>query len=288
MFIERNKKNRTQIHDDFAKKNKDSVIRHEKNAISVRKLNKKLEKETEEREFQKYITYYFLKKGQNQSLSKKKKESNNKLQEKAEKLEEIEKQNEEKRKELVKKMKKMDNLREQYKKKKEEKIIEEKIRREEKTKNVKERLDEMDKFEIERRRSVLDYQSESMMRSMNMNVVNGKIEGHQLRKSRIHCRKTGFQLFVERKVQAGKQSSLSQGLLLAISPCVFRLHGDEGKHHGGAAPRQTTLTVFTCRAAAAVLHTTNTVAVGQINHTAVHSIFLNNGSHIISHRPCIF
>ena len=176
MFIERNKKNRTQIHDDFAKKNKDSVIRHEKNAISVRKLNKKLEKETEEREFQKYITYYFLKKGQNQSLSKKKKESNNKLQEKAEKLEEIEKQNEEKRKELVKKMKKMDNLREQYKKKKEVKIIEEKIRREEKTKNVKERLDEMDKFEIERRRSVLDYQSESMMRSMNMNATNNSLK----------------------------------------------------------------------------------------------------------------
>ena len=54
-------------------KNKDSEKRHEKNVIEVKKENKKLAKETEEKEFQKYIRYYFLKKGQSQDLSKKKK-----------------------------------------------------------------------------------------------------------------------------------------------------------------------------------------------------------------------
>ena len=61
-------------------------------------------------EFKKYITYYFLKKGQNQKLSKHKKEQHTKLQEKAEKLEEIDRKNEERRKELFKKMQKMDKI----------------------------------------------------------------------------------------------------------------------------------------------------------------------------------
>ena len=44
-----------------------------KNVKQVKKINKRLEKETEQREFQKYITYYFLKKGQSKSLSNNKK-----------------------------------------------------------------------------------------------------------------------------------------------------------------------------------------------------------------------
>jgi hypothetical protein len=48
-------------------------VRHEKNIIEVNKENDKLEEETREKEFQKYVTYYFLKKGQKQELSKKKK-----------------------------------------------------------------------------------------------------------------------------------------------------------------------------------------------------------------------
>ena len=48
-------------------------MRHEKNVIEVKKENEILAKQTEEKEFQKYITYYFLKKGQSQQWSKKKK-----------------------------------------------------------------------------------------------------------------------------------------------------------------------------------------------------------------------
>ena len=60
-------------------------MRHEKNIIEVNKENDKLEEETRKKEFQKYVTYYFLKKGQKQELSKKKKERSNKLKEKSEK-----------------------------------------------------------------------------------------------------------------------------------------------------------------------------------------------------------
>ena len=166
---------KTEIQENFSKKNKDSEIRHEKNVIEVKKENEKLAKETEDKEFQKYITYYFLKKGQYQKLTKKKKEQNNKMQEKAEKLEELDRKNEERRKELFKKMQRMDKKREEYMKLKGEKILEEKMKREAKTQGVQNRLNEMEKEEFERRRDVLAYQTESMNRSMkNTQMFNLK------------------------------------------------------------------------------------------------------------------
>ena len=163
---------KNEIQENFAKKNKDSEIRHEKNVIQVKRENKKLAKATEEREFQKYITYYFLKKGQNQSLSKKKNEQNNKLQEKADKLEEIEKQIELKRTELLRKMNKMDKKREEYIKLKEERISEDKKRRNQKEKKMQNKINEMNKEELERRKDVLDYQTDLVIRSMNKTNKN--------------------------------------------------------------------------------------------------------------------
>ena len=163
---------KSEIQENFSKKNKDSEIRHEKNVIEVNKENRKLAKETEEKEFKKYITYYFLKKGQRQSLSKKKKERSNKLQEKAEKLEELDRKNEERRKQIMKKMQKMDKKRDEFLKLKEEKILEDKMKRDARTKNVKQRLNEMENEEYERRKDVLAYQTELMNRSMKMTHLN--------------------------------------------------------------------------------------------------------------------
>jgi len=94
------------------------------------------------------------------------------LQEKAEKLEELDRKNEERRKQLMKKMIKMDKKREEYMKLKEEKILEDKIKRDEKTKNVHIRLNEMEQEEYERRKDVLAYQTELMNRSMKMSHLN--------------------------------------------------------------------------------------------------------------------
>lgn len=143
-----------------------------KNVKEVKKLNKILEKETEQREFQKYITYYFLKKGQSKSLSTKKKEQDHKMQEKADKLGEIENQNEEKRKELIKKMNKMDKKRAEYIKLKDEKMNEDKIRRKEKEKILDNRKKEMNKEEDEKRKEVLEYQTDLVHRSMNKTKRN--------------------------------------------------------------------------------------------------------------------
>ena len=147
-------------------------MRHEKNVIEVQKENEQLAKDTEEKEFQKYITYYFLKKGQSQKLSKKKKEQNSKLQEKTEKLEEIDRKNEERRKELLKKMQKMDKKRLEYMKIRGEKILEDKMKRDDKKRKVNLRLNEMELEETERRKDVIAYQTESMNRSMKMSSLD--------------------------------------------------------------------------------------------------------------------
>jgi hypothetical protein len=146
--------------------------RHDLNLKELIIENEKLEKETREKEFQKYITYYFLKKQQSLSLSKKKKAEKNKLKEKAEKLEELEHQNELKRKDLLKKMQKMDKKRKEYMKTKEDKITEYKIQNLIKTKKVHSKLNELEQEQNEKLKNVLGYQSELVGRSMRLNSIN--------------------------------------------------------------------------------------------------------------------
>ena len=179
-IVKRNKRIKKKVQDAFTEKNKQSEKRHEDNVLEVKKMNEQLEKETEEREFQKYITYYFLKKGQSQSLSKKKKEQNNKLQEKADKLDELERQNDEKRNQLAKKMKKMDNKREEFRKKKEEKIIEGRLKRDGHIKKMKENLNDLEQYQRAKRDRVLNRQSNLMHRSLNMNLTSMTIKNMYL------------------------------------------------------------------------------------------------------------
>jgi hypothetical protein len=176
----RNKRIKKQVQNSFTEKNKQSEKRHEDNVIEVKKKNERLEKQTEEREFQKYITYYFLKKGQSQSLSKKKKEQSNKLQEKADKLDELEKQNDEKRNQLAKKMKKMDNKREEFRKKKEERIIEDRMKREEHIKKMRENLNDLEQNQRTKRDQVLNRQSNLMHKSLNLNLTSSTIKSMYL------------------------------------------------------------------------------------------------------------
>ena len=58
---------------------------------------------------------------------------------------------------------------------KEEKILEDKLRREAKVKSVKMRLTDMEEEEDERRKDILDYQTEMMNRSFKMNdAINNR------------------------------------------------------------------------------------------------------------------
>ena len=128
-----------------------------------------MEQDSKEKEFQKYVTYYFLKKGQKQSLSKKKKEVSNKLKEKTEKLEELDRANEERRKDIMRRMQKMEKKRKDILKLKEERILEDQERRKAKLKSVKIKLTELEEEEGEKRKDILEYQTELMNRSLKMN-----------------------------------------------------------------------------------------------------------------------
>ncbi len=96
------------------------------------------------------------------------------MQEKAEKLEELDKKNEERRKQIMKKIQKMDKKRDEYMKLKEEKILEDKIKRDEKTKSVQKRLNEMEVEQNEWVRDILDYQTELVNRSLKISNLNDK------------------------------------------------------------------------------------------------------------------
>ena len=143
--------------------------------MEVNLANIKLEENQKEKEFQKYVAFYFLKKDQKKEFHQKFKKHNNKFKEHSEKLEEVDRMNEENRKLIMKKMQKMERKRSENMKLKEERILEDKLRREAKVKGVKMRLTDMEEEEDERRKDILDYQTEMMNRSFKMNdAINNR------------------------------------------------------------------------------------------------------------------
>ena len=76
----------------------------------------KLAKETEEKEFKKYVSFYFLRKAQENALKQKRKEKKTKMKEKNERMEELERFNKERENNLIKKMMKKVQIKEKYEK----------------------------------------------------------------------------------------------------------------------------------------------------------------------------
>ena len=97
-FKERNQKIRIDNQKLISKKNINQLIRHENNLVKLNEENEKIVKENEERDFKKYVAFYWQRKLKERENKKRKKENNNKLKEKAEKLKELEVMNEKKEK----------------------------------------------------------------------------------------------------------------------------------------------------------------------------------------------
>ena len=133
--------------------------------------NEKIAKENEERDFKKYCAFFWQRKNKEKESKQRKKEQNNKLIEKAERLVELEKQNEKKRNDILNKIKTMDSKKEIFEKNKYEKILENKKIREQRfascLKNRKEMLIEED----ERRKDILFYQSIMLGRSLSRDYI---------------------------------------------------------------------------------------------------------------------
>ena len=129
-----NQKFKEETKKKYAKKNLETVKRHENNVIKLNIENEKLAKETEEKEFKKYIAFYWLRKAQEKALRQKTKEKNNILKEKTERIEELEKENEKKGKELLAKIRKREVIKQKSDKEKRDKLFEDMKRKRKKGK----------------------------------------------------------------------------------------------------------------------------------------------------------
>ena len=132
----------------------------------------KLAKETEEKEFKKYVSFYFLRKAQENALKQKRKEKKTKMKEKNERMEELERFNKERENNLIKKMKKKVKKKEKYEKQRKEKFSLEKKKRDEKMKKCLTQKIEIMKEQNERRFDILDLQLDLLKRGKKRERTN--------------------------------------------------------------------------------------------------------------------
>lgn len=171
-FRERNKKYKDETQKKFAQKNLDTQQKHEKKMEELIKLNLEKAKEAEEKSFGKYITFYFQRKAIERSFRDKKQKRKNKLQEKTERIEELEKNNEKKRKGLVKKLNDMKARREKFEMEKEEKLSEEKKERDKKYSSCLIKKQELLMEQNQRRQDILDFQYDILKRALKKDNIN--------------------------------------------------------------------------------------------------------------------
>ena len=140
--------------------------------MKLNEENERLAKETEEKEFQKYISFYWLRKAQERGLKKKLKEKKDKLKERTERIEELEKINEKKGKVITDKIRKREAIKEKYDNEKKEKLLMEKDKREERLRRCNTQKMEILKEQNERRLDILEYQYELLIKGRRKETMD--------------------------------------------------------------------------------------------------------------------
>ena len=140
--------------------------------MKLNEENERLAKETEEKEFQKYISFYWLRKAQEKALKKKLKEKKDKLKERTERIEELEKINEKKGKVITDKIRKREAIKEKYDNEKKEKLLMEKDKREERLRRCNTQKAELLKEQNERRLDILEYQYELLIKGRRKETMD--------------------------------------------------------------------------------------------------------------------
>jgi len=150
--------------------------------VKLNEENERLAKETEEKEFKKYISFYWLRKAQERALKKKMKEKSEKLKERTERIEDLEKINEKKGKAITAKIHKREEIKEKFDNEKKERLLMEKERREEKLRRCNTQKKEILKEQNERRLDILEYQYELLIsgrRKEKMDELKRKAAGEK-------------------------------------------------------------------------------------------------------------
>ena len=193
-FRNHNEKYKDETKKRYAKKNLETEKRHENNVVKLNIEKEKLAKETEEKEFKKYISFYFLRRAQENALKQKNKEKKTKMREKNERIEELERLNKERENALLKKIMKREVIKEKYDKQKKEKFLMEQTKREEKMKKCKTQKGEIMKEQNERRLDILDYQLELLKR------VNKRDKSNELKRISAGERRVLGQMTMEKNL----------------------------------------------------------------------------------------
>ena len=146
----------------------DEEIRHENNLLKLNIENKKISKENEKKYFKKYVSFYWQRKKKENELKKRKKEIIDKLSEKMQILEKI---NEKRRNNILKKIQTWDLRKKEGEKIKSKKFLDSKKKRELRFKSCEQKRNEFLLEESERRRDILDDQSETFIRSLSRDNI---------------------------------------------------------------------------------------------------------------------
>ena len=180
----------------YRKINTDEEIRHENNLIKLNLENQKLLKENENKYFKKYVSFYWQRKAKEKELKKRNKEIMNKLTEKNEKILLLEQINEKKRKSILKKIQTMDTRKKENEKNKTKKILDSKRKRELRFKSCADRRKEFLLEESERRKDILDFQSEIFLRSLSRDNV------FLMKRNHAHERVSQEQILLEKNLMS--------------------------------------------------------------------------------------
>ena len=166
-FKKRSMKQKENLHNEFVAKINEKEQRHENNMIRVKQENEEQIKKTEDKEFSKYVSFYFQRKKKQESIDKKNIEKKNKQTEKLEKFEEIEKENNERQKKIINKMKTMEKNKLKYEQERNEFLLQEKKLREERMEKTAKNREAIETEDNEWRKNVIDYQTEMFNRTLN-------------------------------------------------------------------------------------------------------------------------
>ena len=137
--------------------------------------NEKINKKNNEKNFKKYVSFFWQRKAKEKRLKQKKEQIYNKLQEKSEKIMLLEQLNDKRRKGILRKIKSMDLRKKQKEQNKLKKILDSKTKREQRFSSCIERRKEFMEEESERRKEILYFQSQIFLRSLSKdNIVTIK------------------------------------------------------------------------------------------------------------------
>ena len=210
-FIDNNRNSKKKQHLLEVKKLQNEEIRHKNNLIGVQKsMDEKMEK-NKEKIFQKYMSFYYLRKNREKQNKKRNLNTNDKFAEKAERIEEIERKEQLKTEELMKKLAKIEARKKEILKDKNDFFIPLKKRRNEYIENCYKNRLLMSKEMDEDRLDILEYQTQIIQKSLNQTHLN------ELKKARSNEKTLYNQLNFEKNLK-----TFYQKLENIKSQCVLR------------------------------------------------------------------